>query len=96
MSLKIIILCCIIKVAGGETMDMYYDILNNLLKHNKNIKLEYREDCNILDILINREIVLSLDLSSRDIKEHSEIIYNSITGLSGVTMYIPKIYIKES
>lgn len=77
-------------------MNMYYDILNNLLKHNKHIKLEYREDYNVVDVLVSGETLLNIEVSSRDIKEHSEIIYNSIINLSGVTMYIPKIYIKES
>lgn len=75
-------------------MKINYDILQNFLRCNKNIKLKFREDSNILDVIISNEIVLSLELSSQDIEKQSDIIYNSITSLNRVTMYIPKIYIK--
>ncbi|WP_042274890.1 hypothetical protein [Faecalimicrobium dakarense] len=75
-------------------MNINYDILQNFLRCNKNIKLKFRENTNILDVIISSEIILSLELSSNNIEEHSDIIYNSITNLDGITMYIPKIYIK--
>lgn len=76
-------------------MNINYDILQNFLRCNKNIKLKFRESSNILDVIISNEIVLNLELTSNNIEKHSDIIYNSITNLNGITMYIPKVYIKE-
>lgn len=75
-------------------MSINYDILQNFLRCNKNIKLKFMENSNILDVIIYNEIVLSLELTNNNIEQHSDIIYNSITNLDGITMYIPKIYIK--
>lgn len=75
-------------------MSINYDILQNFLRCNKNIKLKFRENSNILDVIIYNEIVLSLELTNNNIEQHSDIIYNSITNLDGITMYIPKIYVK--
>lgn len=75
-------------------MNINYDILQSFLRCNKNIKLRFRENSNILDVTISNEIVLSLELSSNNMENHSDIIYHSITNLDGITMYIPKIYIK--
>lgn len=77
-------------------MEINYDILKNLLKHNKNMKLKFREDTNILDVFIYTEVLLTLELPNNNIEQHSEIIYNSITSLYSVTMYIPKIYVKDN
>ena len=78
------------------TMNINYDILQNLLRCNKNIKLNFREDSNILDVLSNSQVILTLELDSNDIKEHSKVIYEDIVNLENVTLYIPKIYIKEN
>ena len=77
-------------------MNINYDILQNLLRCNKNIKLKFREDSNILDVLSNSQVILTLELDSNDIKEHSKVIYEDIVNLENVTLYIPKIYIKEN
>lgn len=77
-------------------MNINYDILQNLLRCNKNIKLNFREDSNILDVLSNSQVILTLELDSNDIKEHSKVIYEDIVNLENVTLYIPKIYIKEN
>jgi hypothetical protein len=77
-------------------MNINYDILQNLLRCNKNIKLKFREDSNILDVLSNSQVILTLELDSNDIKEHSKVIYEDIVNLENITLYIPKIYIKEN
>ncbi|MGL5694047.1 MAG: hypothetical protein ACRCXA_08210 [Peptostreptococcaceae bacterium] len=76
-------------------MKINYNILNNLIKANKGMKLEFRGDSSILDVYIGYKLVLTLELRSNIIEENCEIIYNSITELSDITLYIPKIYIKE-
>ena len=76
-------------------MKIDYDILNNLLKNNKGIKLIYRENTNILDIFISNTLMSTLELESNNIESHSEEIYNAIVNLKNINLYIPKIYIKE-
>ncbi|MGX4600390.1 hypothetical protein [Faecalimicrobium sp. JNUCC 81] len=76
-------------------MSINYDILQNFLRCNKNIKLKFRENSNILDVVIFNDVILSLELSSNNIEEHSDIIYNSITNLDGITMYIPKYILNK-
>ena len=71
-----------------------YEILQNLLKCNKGMKLVFRENSNILDIYLYNDIVLTLELNDDSIENNSDIIYNSIINLDNITLYIPKIYIK--
>jgi hypothetical protein len=71
-----------------------YEILQNLLKCNKGMKLVFRENSNILDIYLYNDIVLTLELNNDSIENNSDIIYNSIINLDNITLYIPKIYIK--
>ncbi|MGL4731094.1 MAG: hypothetical protein ACRCW0_05885 [Clostridium sp.] len=75
-------------------MNINYDILQNFLRCNKNIKLNFRENSNILDVVSYSQVILTLELDSCDLLSNSKLIYDSITKLDGVTMYIPKIYIK--
>lgn len=77
-------------------MKIDYEILNNLLKNNKGIKLIYRENTNILDIFISNTLMSTLELESNNIESHSEEIYNAIVNLKNINLYIPKIYIKEN
>ena len=63
-------------------MKITYDILQNLLKCNKGMKLVFSD------------IILSLNLNINNIEDNAEFIYNSITRLDNVTIYIPKIYQK--
>lgn len=77
------------------TMNINYDILQNFLRCNKNIKLNFRENSSILDVGSYSQVILTLELDSCDLISNSKLIYDSITKLDGVTMYIPKIYIKE-
>lgn len=77
-------------------MNINYDILQNFLRCNKNIKLNFRENSSILDVVSYSQVILTLELDSCDLISNSKLIYDSITKLDGVTMYIPKIYIKEN
>lgn len=75
-------------------MKITYDILQNLLKYNKGMKLVFRDNSNILDVYLFSDIILSLNLNINNIEDNAEFIYNSITRLDNVTIYIPKIYQK--
>ena len=75
-------------------MKINYDILQNLLKCNKGIKLVFRDNSNILDVYLFSNIILSLDLNINNIEDNAELIYNSIINLDDITIYIPKIYQK--
>ena len=75
-------------------MKINYDILQNLLKCNKGIKLVFRDNSNILDVYLFSNIILSLDLNINNIEDNAELIYNSIINLDNITIYIPKIYQK--
>lgn len=77
-------------------MSINYDILQNLLRCNKNIKLKFRENSNILDVLSYSQVILTLELDNNDVALNSKLIYDCIVDLEGITMYIPKIYIKEN
>jgi len=63
------------------TMNNNYNNLQNLIRCNKNNKLKFREDSNILDVLSNSQVILTLELNSNDIKEHSKVIYEDIINL---------------
>lgn len=75
-------------------MNINYDILKNLLRCNKGIKLEFRDNSNILDVFLNHVVVFSIELENNSIEDNSNLIYNSIINLDDITLYIPKIYIK--
>ena len=75
-------------------MRITYEILQNLLKCNKGMKLVFRENSNILDLFLYNDIVLTLELNDDSIENNSDLIYNSIINLDNITLYIPKIYIK--
>jgi len=73
-------------------MKINYEVLQNLLKCNKGMKLEFRDNSNILDVYLFSDIILSLDIDN--IEDNAELIYNSIITLDNITIYIPKIYQK--
>jgi len=73
-------------------MKINYEVLQNLLKCNKGMKLEFRDNSNILDVYLFSDIILSLDIDN--IEDNAELIYNSIINLDNITIYIPKIYQK--
>lgn len=76
-------------------MNITYDILKNLLRCNKGMKLEIREDTNILDVYLYSSMVLSIELENNSIEDNAMLIYNSIINIDNITMYIPKVYVKE-
>lgn len=75
-------------------MKINYEILKNFLRYNNGIKLIFRDNSNILDIYLLNSIILSLKLDNNNLEDNAELIYNSITSLDNVTMFIPKIYQK--
>lgn len=76
-------------------MTLDFKHLNDLLKCNKNIKIGFIENTNTLEIKNLSKILLTLDLKSNDIEDNAKIIYDTITSLENITLYIPKIYIPE-
>lgn len=76
-------------------MTLDFKHLNDLLKCNKNIKIGFIENTNTLEIKNLSKILLTLDLQSNDIENNAKIIYDTITSLENITLYIPKIYIPE-
>ncbi|MCU9810785.1 MULTISPECIES: hypothetical protein [Paraclostridium] len=74
-------------------MTLDFKHLNDLLKCNKNIKIGFIENTNTLEIKNLSKILLTLDLKSNSIEDNAKIIYESITTLENITLYIPKIYI---
>lgn len=76
-------------------MTLDFKHLNDLLKCNKNIKIGFIENTNILEIKNLSKTLLTLDLKSNDIENNAKIIYDTITSLENITLYIPKIYIPE-
>ncbi len=76
-------------------MEIDHNILQNFLKCNKGMKLIFKENSNVLDVYLYNTIILTMELNNNNIKDNSEIIYNAITNLDNVTMYIPKIYVKN-
>lgn len=69
--------------------------LNDLLKCNKNIKMEFIKNTNTLEIKNLSKLLSTLELKSNSIEENAKIIYDTITSLENITLYIPKIYIPE-
>ncbi len=76
-------------------MKINYNTLSNLIKHNSGMKLIFRESSNTLDVYINNKVALTLELENNDLEFNSKFIYDSIVSLKNVTLYIPKIYIKD-
>lgn len=74
-------------------MTLDFKHLNDLLKCNKNIKIGFIENTNTLEIKNLSKILLTLDLKNNSIEDNAKIIYESITTLENITLYIPKIYI---
>ncbi|KGJ48850.1 hypothetical protein KD33_11820 [Clostridium sp. NCR] len=74
-------------------MTLDFKHLNDLLKCNKNIKIGFIKNTNTLEIKNLSKILLTLDLKSNSIEDNAKIIYESITTLENITLYIPKIYI---
>lgn len=76
-------------------MTLDFKHLNDLLKCNKNIKIGFIENTNTLEIKNLSKLLSTLELKSNSIEENAKIIYDTITSLENITLYIPKIYIPE-
>lgn len=71
------------------------EILGNLLRLNKHIKLEFIENTNILEIKYNNNVLSTIDLKNNIIEDNAQFIYDTITNLTDINLYIPKIYYKK-
>lgn len=69
--------------------------LEDLLKCNNHIKIRFIDGTNILEIQSSYKVVLTLELSSNVLEDNAQTIYDAITNLEHITLYIPKIYIPE-
>lgn len=76
-------------------MNIQLKQLEDLLKCNKHIKISFLENTNILEIKNLSKVILNLELDSNNLEDNAIIIYNAITNLEGITLYIPKIYIRD-
>ena len=59
-------------------MKINYDILQNLLKCNKGMKLIFRDGSNILDVYLFSDIILSLNLNINNIEDNRLIFSDDI------------------
>lgn len=76
-------------------MTLDFKHLNDLLRCNKNIKIGFIENTNTLEIKNLSKLLSTLELKSNSIEENAKFIYDTITNLENITLYIPKIYILE-
>jgi thioredoxin reductase len=68
------------------------EMLDNLLRLNKHIKIEFIENTNIIEIKSNNNLLSNIELKNNIIKDNAQFIYDTITNLTGINLYIPKIY----
>lgn len=76
-------------------MKITYDNLKDLLRCNSGIKLEFRENTNILDVFLYNKPIFNIELENNSIEDNCDKIYNSIVSIENITMYIPKVYVKN-
>ncbi|MGL5651542.1 MAG: hypothetical protein ACRDDE_07290 [Paraclostridium sp.] len=76
-------------------MTLDFKHLNDLLRCNKNIKIGFIENTNTLEIKNLSKLLSTLELKSNSIEDNAKFIYDTITNLENITLYIPKIYIPE-
>ena len=76
-------------------MKITYDNLKDLLRCNSGIKLEFRENTHILDVFLYNKSILNIELENNSIEDNCDKIYNSIVNSENITIYIPKVYIKN-
>lgn len=69
--------------------------LEDLLRCNNHIKIQFIEGTNLLEVKCNYKVILNLELPSNSLGDNAQIIYDSIVSLEDITLYIPKIYIPE-
>ena len=76
-------------------MTLDIEILENLLRLNRHIEFELIENTNILEIKSNNNLVSTIKLKNNIITDNAKFIYKTITNLTGINLYIPKIYYTE-
>ena len=76
-------------------MKITYDNLKDLLRCNSGMKLEFRENTNILDVFLYNKAIFNIELESNSIEDNCDKIYNSIVNIENTTLYIPKVYVKN-
>ena len=76
-------------------MKITYDNLKDLLRCNSGMKLEFRENTNILDVFLYNKPIFNIELENNSIEDNCDKIYNSIVSIENKTMYIPKVYVKN-
>ncbi|MDU5021932.1 MAG: hypothetical protein E6269_15420, partial [Clostridiales bacterium] len=68
--------------------------LEDLLRCNKNIKIKFIDNSNILEIKNLSTVIAKIEFHNNNLEENSEYIYNTLVNLENITLYIPKIYDK--
>ncbi|CEN22312.1 hypothetical protein [Paraclostridium sordellii] len=75
-------------------MKIEFKHLEDLLRCNKNIKIKFIDDSNILEVKNLSTIIAKIEFPNNNLEENSEYIYNTLVNLENITLYIPKIYDK--
>ncbi|CEJ74310.1 Uncharacterised protein [[Clostridium] sordellii] len=75
-------------------MRIEFKHLEDLLRCNKNIKIEFIDNSNILEIKNLSTVIAKIEFHNNNLEENSEYIYNTLVNLENITLYIPKIYDK--
>ncbi|CEQ19812.1 Uncharacterised protein [[Clostridium] sordellii] len=75
-------------------MRIEFKHLDDLLRCNKNIKIKFIDNSNILEIKNLSTVIAKIEFHNNNLEENSEYIYNTLVNLENITLYIPKIYDK--
>lgn len=75
-------------------MRIKFKHLEDLLRCNKNIKIKFIDNSNILEIKNLSTVIAKIEFHNNNLEENSEYIYNTLVNLENITLYIPKIYDK--
>ncbi|MCR1849582.1 hypothetical protein NSA42_09870 [Paeniclostridium sordellii] len=75
-------------------MRIEFKHLEDLLRCNKNIKIKFIDNSNILEIKNLSTVITKIEFPNNNLEENSEYIYNTLVNLENITLYIPKIYDK--
>ncbi|CEP81218.1 hypothetical protein UT300013_29990 [Paraclostridium sordellii] len=75
-------------------MRIEFKHLEDLLRCNKNIKIKFIDDSNILEVKNLSTVIAKIEFPNNNLEENSEYIYNTLVNLENITLYIPKIYDK--
>ncbi|WP_373599680.1 hypothetical protein [Paraclostridium bifermentans] len=76
-------------------MNIEFKHLEKLLNCNTHVKLNLLDKDNILEIKANYKVISTLELSNNNLEDNAKLIYDKLINLDGITLYIPKVYIKD-